>query len=49
MNYQKAASGTWENSTKQQFATFNPVPAKYVKLEVVNGINGYASAAEVDI
>lgn len=49
VNYQKAASGTWENSTKQQFAAFDPVSAKYVKLEVVNGINGYASAAEVDI
>ncbi|WP_223555621.1 M60 family metallopeptidase [Lysinibacillus sphaericus] len=49
VNYQKVASGTWENSTKQQFATCNPVSAKYVKLEVLNGMNGYASAAEVDI
>ncbi|KOP69709.1 fibronectin [Lysinibacillus sp. FJAT-14745] len=49
VNYQKATSGTWENSTKQQFATFNPVSAKYVKLEVLNGMNGYASAAEIDI
>ncbi|MBF7150896.1 M60 family metallopeptidase [Bacillus toyonensis] len=49
VNYQKVTSGTWEDSKKQQFATFNPVTAKYVKLEVVNGINGYASAAEVDI
>ncbi|MEI4832109.1 M60 family metallopeptidase [Bacillus sp. FJAT-53711] len=49
VNYQKVTSGTWENSTKQQFATFDPVSAKYVKLEVLNGMNGYASAAEVDI
>lgn len=49
VNYQKVTSGTWENSTKQQLATFNPVSAKYVKLETGNGINGYASAAEIDI
>lgn len=49
VNYQKATSGTWENNTKQQFATFDPVSAKYLKLEVLNGMNGYASAAEIDI
>ncbi|MEK4605567.1 M60 family metallopeptidase [Bacillus sp. FSL L8-0099] len=49
VNYQKVTSGTWENSKKQQFATFNPVTVKYVKLEVVNGVNGYASAGEIDI
>ncbi|MEK7019770.1 M60 family metallopeptidase [Bacillus sp. FSL R9-9410] len=49
VNYQKGTSGTWENSKKQQFATFNPVTAKYVKLEVLNGVNGYASAGEIDI
>ncbi|MEK4916246.1 M60 family metallopeptidase [Bacillus sp. FSL E2-8887] len=49
VDYQKVAFGTWENSTKQQLATFKPVSAKYVKLEIVNGINGYASAAEIDI
>ncbi|MGE7910296.1 M60 family metallopeptidase [Lysinibacillus xylanilyticus] len=49
VNYQKVTSGTWENSKKKQFASFNPVTAKYVKLEVVNGMNGYASAEEIDI
>ncbi|MEK4745802.1 MULTISPECIES: M60 family metallopeptidase [unclassified Bacillus (in: firmicutes)] len=49
VNYQKGTSGTWENSKKQQFATFNAVTAKYVKLEVLNGVNGYASAGEIDI
>ncbi|MEH7753473.1 M60 family metallopeptidase [Bacillus toyonensis] len=49
VNYQKVTSGTWENSKKQQFATFNPVTAKHVKLEVLNGVNGYASAGEIDI
>lgn len=49
VNYQKVTSGTWENNKKQKFATFDPITAKYVKLEVVNGMNGHASAAEVDI
>ncbi|XDZ00660.1 M60 family metallopeptidase [Bacillus manliponensis] len=49
VNYQKVTSGTWENSKKQQFATFNPVTAKYVKLEVSSGVNGYASVGEIDI
>ncbi len=49
VNYQKVTSGTWKNSKKQQFATFNPVTAKYVELEVENGMNGFASAAEVEI
>lgn len=49
VNYQKVTSGTWENNKKQQFATFDPVSAKYVKLEVVNGVNGFASGGEIDI
>ncbi|MED0988097.1 M60 family metallopeptidase [Bacillus paramycoides] len=49
VTYQKVASGTWENSKQQQSAKFNPVSAKYVKLEVVNGMNGFASAAEINI
>ncbi|MFN6593016.1 discoidin domain-containing protein [Bacillus sp. TD10] len=48
-NYTKVSSGTWENTSDKKKATFNPVPAKYVKLEVTNGQNGFASAAEVDI
>ncbi|MDP7978830.1 M60 family metallopeptidase [Bacillus sp. WLY-B-L8] len=48
-NYQKVSSGTWKSNGGTEFATFNPVSAKYVKIEVTNGRNGYASAAEVDI
>ncbi|HDX9588896.1 TPA: discoidin domain-containing protein [Bacillus pseudomycoides] len=48
-NYQKVSSGTWQSNGGTEFATFNPVSAKYVKIEVTNGRNGYASAAEVDI
>ncbi|MED1406569.1 discoidin domain-containing protein [Bacillus mycoides] len=47
--YEKVSSGTWENNSDKKTATFDPVSAKYVKLEVLNGVNGYASAAKVDI
>ncbi len=48
-NYQKVTSGTWESNGGKEFATFEPVSAKYVKVEVTNGKNGYASIAEVDV
>ncbi|WP_241139243.1 M60 family metallopeptidase [Bacillus mycoides] len=48
-NYTKVTSGTWDNNRGKKFATFEPISAKYVKLEVTNGFNGYASAAEVDV
>ncbi|PFM48051.1 hypothetical protein COJ52_28950 [Bacillus cereus] len=48
-NYQKVSSGIWKSTGGKEFATFEPVSAKYVKIEVTNGFNGYASAAEVDI
>ncbi|TKI87952.1 discoidin domain-containing protein, partial [Bacillus cereus] len=49
IKYEKASSGTWGNNSDKKTATFNPVTAKYVKIEVTNGQNGFASAAEVDI
>ncbi|MEK4867989.1 discoidin domain-containing protein [Bacillus sp. FSL E2-8895] len=49
VKYDKVSSGTWENNSDKKNATFNPVTAKYVKVEVINGQNGFASAAEVDI
>ncbi|MDM5265054.1 M60 family metallopeptidase [Bacillus wiedmannii] len=49
VKYDKISSGTWENNSNKKNATFDPVTAKYVKVEVTNGQNGFASAAEVDI
>ncbi|UNP84446.1 M60 family metallopeptidase [Bacillus mycoides] len=48
-NYQKVSSGTWKSTGGKEFATFEPISAKYVKLEVTSGFNGFASTAEVDI
>lgn len=49
VKYDKVSSGTWGNNSDKKTATFTPVTAKYVKIEVTNGQNGFASAAEVDI
>ncbi|MBE7123485.1 M60 family metallopeptidase [Bacillus cereus] len=49
VKYDKVSSGTWENNSDKKMAIFNPVTAKFVKIEVTNGQNGFASAAEVDI
>jgi hypothetical protein len=49
VKYEKASSGTWGNNSVKKTATFTPVTAKYVKMEVTNGQNGFASAVEVDI
>lgn len=46
---QKVASETWENNKQHKYVKFNSVPAKYVQLEVVNGMNGFSSAAEINI
>lgn len=48
-NYQKVTSGTWESNGGKELATFEPVSAKYVKVEVTNGKNGFASIAELDV
>ncbi|SCB77742.1 Protein of unknown function [Bacillus cereus] len=49
VKYDKVSSGTWGNNSDKKTVTFNPVTAKYVKMEVTNGQNGFASATEVDI
>ncbi|MBZ4222592.1 M60 family metallopeptidase [Bacillus wiedmannii] len=49
VKYDKISSGIWENNSNKKTATFAPVTAKYMKVEVTNGQNGFASAAEVDI
>nr|WP_255446399.1 M60 family metallopeptidase [Bacillus sp. FDAARGOS_235] len=48
-NYQKVSSGTWESNDKEESSEFEPVLAKYVKIEVTNGKGGFASIADVDV
>lgn len=48
-NYTKVKSGSWQSNREIKFAEFKEVKAKYVKLEVVNGVNGFASAADISL
>ena len=41
--------GQWAASAKRKVAVFAPVQARYVRLEVLEGVNGFASAAEVAV
>lgn len=50
VNFTKVDSGTWKyNDKKVQTTSFDKTKAKYVKFEVVNGVGGFASAAEINL
>ncbi|PEA54255.1 chitin-binding protein [Bacillus pseudomycoides] len=49
VNFTKVATGTWTNDKLTKNATFNKVDAQYVKLEVVSGHGGFASASEIKL
>ncbi|MBP0723652.1 discoidin domain-containing protein [Bacillus sp. RG28] len=49
VTFTKVASGTWANNSLAKTATFNKVDAGYVKLEVVSGYGGFASASEIKL
>jgi F5/8 type C domain len=48
--FTQVATGTWESDARLKTATFDPTPAKYVRLESTQGRGGsFASAAEVGV
>jgi hypothetical protein len=49
MTFTKVTSGTWANNSAEKLATFNPTDASYVKLEATAAVNGWASAAEINV
>ncbi|WP_171640745.1 discoidin domain-containing protein [Paenibacillus phytorum] len=49
VTFTKVASGTWANDNAEKVATFDPTDALYVKLEATAGVNGWASAAEINV
>jgi endo-alpha-N-acetylgalactosaminidase len=49
VNFTKAATGNWAQSSAQKNVTFKPVTATHVKLEAVQGVNNFASAAEINV
>ncbi|RIX52391.1 DUF5110 domain-containing protein [Paenibacillus nanensis] len=49
VQYTKASSGNWLRNNKLKEANFTPVEAAYVKLEAVQGVGDFASAAEFTV
>ena len=43
------ASGAWANDALEKSATFAAVTASYIRLEGVQGVNGFASAVEINV
>lgn len=48
-NFTEATSGSWVSNREMKTVTFNSVKARYVKLEVVKGVGGFASAADISL
>ena len=48
-NFTEVASGSWANNRAMKTAEFKASKAQYVKLEVIQGVNGYASATDISL
>jgi endo-alpha-N-acetylgalactosaminidase len=48
-NYTKVAHGNWDNNALLKTVAFAPVMAQFIKLEALVGVNGFASAAEINV
>ncbi|MPQ43682.1 endo-alpha-N-acetylgalactosaminidase family protein [Clostridium tarantellae] len=49
VNFNEVSTGNLQNNNEEKFITFEEVEAKYVKLEVLNSVGDFASAAEVNV
>ena len=49
VTFTKVASGNWANNNVEKAVAFDPTDASYVKLEATAGVNGWASAAEINV
>ncbi|OBZ12763.1 discoidin domain-containing protein [Bacillus sp. FJAT-26390] len=47
--YNNISSGTWIRNNVKKYISFDPVSARYVKLEAVAALGGFASASELDV
>ncbi|WP_314586302.1 discoidin domain-containing protein [Paenibacillus terrigena] len=48
-NYAKVSSGDWVRNSAKKYIKFAPTLARYVKLEAVEALGGFASASEIDV
>lgn len=49
INYNLRKKGTWENNNSLKLADFTATNARYVKLRIIDAVNGVASAAEINV
>ena len=49
INFTEVAHGNWVNDKTEKSIRFTEIEASYVKLEAVQGVGGYASAAELNV
>ncbi len=49
INYTLAASGKWKGDSRMKVVTFPPVKARYIKVEALSAVDGYAAATEFEI
>ncbi len=47
--FTRVASGTWNGDTKMKTVTFQPTPARFVKVEALSAVNGFSAATEFEI
>ncbi len=48
-SFTEVTSGSWGNNREMKTAEFKATKAQYVKLEVVQGVGGFASAADISL
>lgn len=49
VNFTQVASGTWARDDREKSAVFGKVTATHVKLEAIEGVGNFASAAEINV
>lgn len=49
VNYTKVAEGTWEVNALEKTVEFAPTHARYIRLTALQGVGGFASAAELNV
>lgn len=49
INFTSVISGTWNGDTKMKVASFTPTTARYIKVEALSAIDGYAAVTEFEI
>jgi hexosaminidase len=48
-NYQEVTTGVWVNNGDVKTAEFDAIDAKYIRLTAIEGVGGFASAAEINV